>query len=197
MKYCPKCGAKLSKDAQFCTECGIELLNFNTQITNTESVTKVVINKLKRFSLLNEWQYLLSLLFCVVSFFGAMFVLQRNNFFVYLDLIVLFAFNGICLDPDKNTQYYKYKAIAPRYMVIYGMVLGTIFGCGISIVTTILMIVAILIILGISFLFIMRLFHTSISQIALMTPETITTLMLVGAFCLGFASVMNMMIIFQ
>lgn len=195
MKHCPNCGAKLSEDAQFCTECGTKLSNFGTQTTTVEPVTKVIINKLKRFKLVNGWQYLLSLLFCVVSLFGAM-VLQKGNFSIYLVLIVLFTFNGICLDPDKNTQYYKYKAIAPRYMVVYGMILGLIFGCSVQVLSTILTVIAMLVILGISILFIMRLFHTSIPQIALMTPETITTLMLVGTFCLGFASVTSMMSVF-
>ena len=195
MKHCPNCGAKLSEDAQFCTECGTKLSNFGTQTTTTEPVTKVIINKLKRFKLVNGWQYLLSLLFCVVSFFGAM-ILQKGNFSIYLVLIVLFTFNGICLDPDKNTQYYRYKAIAPRYMVVYGMILGLIFVCSVQVLSTILTVIAMLVILGISILFIMRLFHTSISQIALMTPETITTLMLIGTFCLGFASVTSMMSVF-
>ena len=195
MKHCPNCGAKLSEDAQFCTECGTKLSNFGTQTTTTEPVTKVIINKLKRFKLVNGWQYLLSLLFCGVSLFGAM-ILQKGNFSIYLVLIVLFTFNGICLDPDKNTQYYKFKAIAPRYMVVYGMILGLIFGCSVQVLSTILTVIAMLVILGISILFIMRLFHTSIPQIALMTPETITTLMLIGTFCLGFASVTSMMSVF-
>ena len=195
MKHCPSCGAKLSEDAQFCTECGTKLSNFGTQTTIAEPVTKVIINKLKRFKLVNGWQYLLSLLFCGVSLFGAM-ILQKGNFSIYLVLIVLFTFNGICLDPDKNTQYYKYKAIAPRYMVVYGMILGLIFGCSVQVLSTILTVIAMLVILGISILFIMRLFHTSIPQIALMTPETITTLMLIGTFCLGFASVTSMMSVF-
>ena len=195
MKHCPNCGAKLSEDAQFCTECGTKLSNFGTQTTTAEPVTKVIINKLKRFKLVNGWQYLLSLLFCMVSLFGAM-ILQKGNFSIYLVLIVLFTFNGICLDPDKNTQYYKYKAIAPRYMVVYGMILGLIFGCSVQVLSTILTVIAMLVILGISILFIMRLFHTSIPQIALMTPETITTLMLIGTFCLGFTSVTSMMSVF-
>lgn len=196
MKHCPNCGAKLSEDAQFCTECGTKLSNFGTQTATGEPFSKVIINKLKRFKLVNGWQYLLSLLFCVVSLFGAMLISQESNFSIYLVLIVLFIFNGICLDPDKNTQYYKYKAIAPRYMVIYGMILGLIFGCGVPTLSTILTIIAMIVILGISILFIMRLFHTTIPQIAQMTPETITTLMLIGTFCLGFASITSMISIF-
>ena len=61
----------------FCTECGTKLSNFGTQTTIAEPVTKVIINKLKRFKLVNGWQYLYRYYFVCVSLFGAMILQKR------------------------------------------------------------------------------------------------------------------------